>query len=53
MRTLPLREVHQDDVSCVRRVPLFSGLTPEQQDAVGMLARPLVLARGELVHGVG
>lgn len=37
----------------MRRVPLFSGLTPEQQDAVGALARPLVLTRGEWVHGPG
>lgn len=53
MRTLPLREVHRDDVSCVRRVPLFSGLTPEQQDLVGALARPVLLGRGELVHMAG
>lgn len=53
MRALPLREIHRDDVSCVRRVPLFSGLTAEQQDVVGTLARPLVLSRGEWVHGAG
>ena len=53
MHTLPLREIHGDEVSCVRRVPLFSGLTPAQQDLVGSLARPRVLSAGELVHGAG
>ncbi|MDI3330449.1 MAG: Crp/Fnr family transcriptional regulator [Micrococcus sp.] len=53
MRTLPLREIHRDEVSCVRRVPLFSGLMPDQQDLVGALARPMVLSAGELVHGAG
>lgn len=37
----------------MRRVPLFSGLTQDQQDLVGSLARPMVLAAGELVHGSG
>lgn len=35
----------------MRRVPLFSGLTPDQQDLVGSLARPMVFSAGELVHG--
>lgn len=50
---MPLREIHRDEISCVRRVPLFSGLTEDQQDLVGALARPLVLSAGELVHGAG
>ncbi|NVI88479.1 Crp/Fnr family transcriptional regulator [Actinomadura sp. BRA 177] len=53
MRTLPLREIHRDDASCVRRVPLFSGLTPEQQDLVGTLAHPVMLTHGELVYSAG
>lgn len=53
MHTLPLREIHRDEASCVSRVPLFSGLTPEQQALVGALARPVMLSRGELAHGVG
>lgn len=53
MRTLPLRAIHPEDVSCVRRVPLFGGLTKEQQDLVGTLARPQMLAQGELVHDAG
>lgn len=53
MHTLPLRELHRDEVSCVRRVPLFSGLTRDQQDLVGSLARPMLLSAGELVHGAG
>ncbi|SFV23049.1 Cyclic nucleotide-binding domain [Micrococcus terreus] len=50
---MPLREIHRDEISCVRRVPLFSGLSEDQQDLVGALARPLVLSAGELVHGAG
>lgn len=53
MRTLPLREIHGDDGPCVRRVPLFSGLTPEQQDVVAALARPMILTRGELAYRAG
>ncbi|GAA2045341.1 Crp/Fnr family transcriptional regulator [Yaniella flava] len=53
MRTLPLRTIHRDDVNCVRQVPLFSGLTPEQQDLIRTLARPQILSRGERVHGAG
>lgn len=35
--------------SCVRRVPLFAGLSPADQDAVAALARPLTLAAGALL----
>ena len=37
----------------MRRVPIFAGLTSQQQDLVATLARPQVLDDGELVHGVG
>ena len=38
---------------CVRRVPIFAGLTPEQQSVVGRLARSTTLRRGELLHHAG
>ncbi|MDN6173689.1 MAG: Crp/Fnr family transcriptional regulator, partial [Yaniella sp.] len=34
-------------------VPIFSGLTTEQQDLVATVARPQILSAGELVHGAG
>lgn len=51
MRVLPTLD--PPHASCVLRVPLFAGLTPQQQDAVGALARPVELAPGELLHGAG
>lgn len=41
--------------TCVRRVPIFARLTPEQQDAVGAFAHPVRLRAGERLHdgGVG
>ena len=53
MHELPLRDVTVHDDNCVRRVPIFAGLTPAQQDLVATRARPRMLADGELVHGVG
>ncbi len=53
MRTLPLREIHRDEDNCVARVPIFAGLTPEQQQAVARLARPRLLQRGELLYADG
>lgn len=39
--------------SCVARVPIFADLSPEQQDTVAALARPLHVSRGELVYTAG
>lgn len=50
---LPLREAHRNGTTCVRRVPIFSGLAPEQQDLVAAKARPMRLARGEVLHVAG
>lgn len=44
---MELRPAEASHHSCVRRVPIFAGLTPEQQDAVGALARPVRLRAGE------
>ena len=53
MRELPIRDITVHDDNCVRRVPIFSGLTEQQQDLVATMARPRVLDDGELIHGVG
>lgn len=53
MRTLPLTEVHATEGNCVSRVPLFAGLTPQEQDRVALTARPRLVAQGELVHRAG
>lgn len=53
MQDLPLRDITVHDDNCVRRVPIFAGLTPAQQDLVATLARPRMLTDGEFVHGVG
>ncbi|MDN6411835.1 MAG: Crp/Fnr family transcriptional regulator [Yaniella sp.] len=53
MRELPIRDITEHDDNCVRRVPIFSGLTTEQQDLVATVARPQILSAGELVHGAG
>lgn len=39
--------------SCVARVPIFADLSPEQHDQVAAFARPLHVARGELVYVAG
>lgn len=39
--------------TCVARVPIFQGLTPDQQLEVARLARPLRLGRGEVIHQPG
>lgn len=52
MRELPIEDVTQND-NCVRRVPIFSGLTPQQQDLVATMARPQLLSSGELIHSAG
>ena len=44
------KERHQ---SCVARVPIFADLAPEEQDQVAAFARPLHVARGELVYMAG
>lgn len=53
MRELPIRDITEHDDNCVRRVPIFSGLTTKQQDLVATVARPQILSAGELVHGAG
>lgn len=53
MREIPIRDITTHDDNCVRRVPIFAGLTPAQQDLVATMARPQMLDNGELVHGVG
>ncbi|WP_022870913.1 Crp/Fnr family transcriptional regulator [Yaniella halotolerans] len=53
MRELPIRDITEHDDNCVRRVPIFSGLTTEQQDLVATLARPQLVSAGELIHGPG
>ncbi|MDN5743339.1 Crp/Fnr family transcriptional regulator [Yaniella sp.] len=53
MRELLIRDITEHDDNCVRRVPIFSGLTTEQQDLVATVARPQILSAGELVHGAG
>lgn len=53
MRELPIRDITDHDDNCVRGVPIFSGLTTEQQDLVATVARPQILSAGELVHGAG
>lgn len=50
---LPIRDITEHDDNCVRRVPIFSGLTKAQQDVVATMARPQLLAANEFVHGVG
>lgn len=44
---------HPAGTSCVAIVPLFSGLTPEEQDEVAMYARPLRRSAGETIHRPG
>ncbi len=39
--------------SCVARVPIFTGLTPEQQDEVAAFARTLQVDRGQIIYGAG
>lgn len=53
MRELPLTVIHRENESCVRRVPIFSGLDTAQQDSVATLARPTRVPRGELLHVAG
>src|SRR5699024_11756231 len=53
MQGLPLRDMTVHDDNCVRRVPIFAGLSAEQQDLVATMARPRHLTEGELIHGVG
>lgn len=51
MRELPVLD--QPHATCVRRVPIFARLSPQQQDAVGSFARPVSLAAGEVLHRAG
>lgn len=53
MRELPLLPLLHDDGNCVRRVPLFAGLTAAQQDLVAQVARPRQWDSGEVVRGAG
>lgn len=49
---LPISPAQPGDL-CVSRVPLFQGLSHEQQAEVAQVARPTRLARGEQVYGAG
>ena len=44
---------HARGTSCVAIVPLFAGLTPEEQDEVATHARPIRRSRGEAIHRPG
>ncbi|MDO5711533.1 MAG: Crp/Fnr family transcriptional regulator [Micrococcales bacterium] len=44
---------HRPGTSCVEIVPLFAGLSPQQQDEVGGFAHPIRRSRGELIHRPG
>lgn len=44
---------HTKGTSCVAIVPLFAGLTPEEQDEVAAYARPIRRKRGEQIHRAG
>lgn len=51
-RLLPIID-NQSHGSCVRQVPIFARLTPEQQDAVAAFARPVDVGSGSLLHRAG
>lgn len=53
MRRLPLTDAHPGGQSCVARVPIFAHLSGAEQDVVAALARPVQLARGEVLHHAG
>jgi len=53
MRTLALHQAHEHEPTCVRQVPIFAGLTEQQQDLVASLARPVVLSPGEFLYHAG
>ena len=44
---------HRPGTSCVAIVPLFQGLSPEEQDEVATHARPIRRMRGEAIHRPG
>lgn len=44
---------HRPGTSCVAIVPLFKGLSPEEQDEVATHARPIRRKRGETIHRPG
>lgn len=50
MESTPMVATHG---SCVSRVPLFSGLSPDAQQTVGSYAHPSHLAKGQLLHSPG
>jgi len=52
MRALPVVDTAQHS-PCVRRVPMFSRLTAEQQDLVATFARPRHLRAGDILHRAG
>ncbi|MDO5495329.1 MAG: Crp/Fnr family transcriptional regulator [bacterium] len=53
MKELELTVLHREDESCVRRVPIFRGLSAHEQDDVASFAHPVRLSRGELLHVAG
>lgn len=44
---------HRPGTSCVAIVPLFQGLSPEEQDEIARHARPMRRRRGEVIHRPG
>lgn len=52
-RTAPLVDAPRSDDLCVTRVPLFQGLTLEQQHDVAEVARPTRLDRAEHAYSAG
>lgn len=44
---------HRPGTSCVAIVPLFQGLSPEEQDEIARHARPMRRRRGEAIHRPG
>ncbi|WP_347353445.1 Crp/Fnr family transcriptional regulator [Intrasporangium sp.] len=44
---------HPPGTSCVAMVPLFAGLTPQEQDEVAGYAHPIRRAAGETIHRPG
>lgn len=52
MKRLPITDV-SEHASCVARVPMFAGLSREDQRLVGSLATPVTLAPGETLARAG
>lgn len=53
MQNLSIVDVHPGGPTCVQSVPMFAGLTPQQQSLVASLAKPKRFSSGELIQGIG